>query len=61
MIYPITLGKGKRLFADGAIPAAFTVSEAIVTPCGALVMSYARAGALVMSYARAGALATGSL
>ena len=46
MIYPITLGKGKRLFAGGAIPAAFKLTEAIVTPCGAIVVNYERAGAL---------------
>ena len=35
MIYPITLGGGKRLFADGTIPAAFKVTESIVTLEGA--------------------------
>ena len=46
MIYPITLGSGKRLFADGAIPAAFKVTEGIVTPSGVIVVNYERAGAL---------------
>jgi dihydrofolate reductase len=46
MIYPITLGGGKRLFADGTIPAAFKVTEGIVTPCGAIVVNYERAGAV---------------
>jgi dihydrofolate reductase len=46
MIYPITLGRGKRLFADGAIPAAFKLTEGIVTPCGAIVVNYERAGAI---------------
>lgn len=32
MIYPITLGSGKRLFVDGMIPAAFKVTESKVTP-----------------------------
>jgi dihydrofolate reductase len=31
MMYPITLGGGKRLFADGTIPAAFKVTESLVT------------------------------
>jgi dihydrofolate reductase len=31
MIYPITLGAGKRLFADGTIPAAFKVTERITS------------------------------
>jgi dihydrofolate reductase len=46
MIYPITLGGGKRLFADGAIPAAFKVTESVVTPCGAIVVNYERAGGI---------------
>ena len=46
MIYPITLGGGKRLFADGTIPAAFKVTESTVTTKGVLVVNYERAGAL---------------
>lgn len=46
MIYPITLGRGKRLFAEGTIPAAFKVTESIVTPNGVIVVNYERAGAL---------------
>ncbi len=44
MIYPITLGVGKRLFGDGALPMAFKVTESIVTPIGVIVVNYARAG-----------------
>jgi dihydrofolate reductase len=46
MIYPITLGAGKRLFADGTIPAAFKVVESIVTPTGVIIVNYERAGAI---------------
>ena len=46
MIYPITLGVGKRLFADGTIPAAFKVTESQVTPNGVIVVNYERAGAI---------------
>ncbi len=46
MIYPVTLGSGKRLFAEGAIPAAFKVTEGTVTPSGVIVVNYARAGAI---------------
>ncbi len=46
MIYPITLGAGKRLFASGTIPAAFKVTEGIVTPSGVIVVNYKRAGAI---------------
>ena len=44
MVYPITLGGGKRLFADGTIPAAFKVTESIVTPNGVIFVTYERAG-----------------
>lgn len=43
-IFPITLGGGKRLFADGTIPAAFKVTESKVTPNGVIVVNYERAG-----------------
>jgi dihydrofolate reductase len=45
-IYPLTLGGGKRLFADGTIPAAFTVTESHVSPSGVVIANYARAGAV---------------
>ncbi|MGE5249392.1 MAG: dihydrofolate reductase family protein [Bacteroidota bacterium] len=46
MIYPITLGGGKRLFADGMIPAAFKVTESKVTSNGVIVVNYERAGGI---------------
>jgi dihydrofolate reductase len=46
MIYPITLGAGKRLFAAGTLPAAFKVTESTVTPNGVIVVNYERAGAI---------------
>jgi dihydrofolate reductase len=46
MIYPITLGSGKRLFADGTIPAAFKVTESTVGSNGVIVMNYERAGTI---------------
>jgi dihydrofolate reductase len=46
MIYPVTLGGGKRLFAGGAIPAAFQVTESKVTPRGVIVVNYERLGAI---------------
>jgi len=46
IIYPITLSSGKRLFADGTIPAAFKVTKSIVTPKGVIVVNYERAGAV---------------
>ena len=46
MIYPITLGGGKRLFAQGTIPAAFKVTESAATPNGVIVVNYERVGAI---------------
>jgi hypothetical protein len=46
MIYPITLGQGKKLFAEGTIPAAFKVTESIVGPTGVILVNYERAGAV---------------
>ena len=46
MLYPITLGGGKRLFADGTIPAAFKVTESTVGSNGVIVVNYERAGAI---------------
>ncbi len=43
-IYPLTLGSGKRLFADGTIPAAFKVTESQVSPSGIIIVNYERAG-----------------
>jgi dihydrofolate reductase len=45
-IFPVTLGPGKRLFADGAIPAAFKVTESTVTSKGVIIVNYERAGAV---------------
>ena len=45
-IHPITLGGGKRLFADGAIAAAFKLTESQVTSTGVIVVNYERAGAV---------------
>lgn len=44
MTYPLTLGKGKKLFGDGTIPAAFKLVESSVTPSGVIYANYKRAG-----------------
>jgi dihydrofolate reductase len=46
MIYPITLGVGKRLFAEGTTPMAFNVTESKVAPNGVIVATYERAGSI---------------
>lgn len=42
MIYPTTLGSGKRLFADGTIPLKFKVTESVVGTSGVIVVNYER-------------------
>jgi dihydrofolate reductase len=42
-IHPITLGKGKKLFNNGAMPAAFTLAESTVTSTGVIIAHYKRA------------------
>jgi dihydrofolate reductase len=42
--FPITLGMGKRLFTEGTIPAAFTLTNSLVTPNGVIFANYKRAG-----------------
>jgi dihydrofolate reductase len=44
-IFPITLGGGKRLFADGTIPA-FKMTESTVTSKGVIIVNYESAGAV---------------
>ena len=42
--HPLTLGKGKKLFDKGTVPAAFTLIESTVTPSGVIIANYRRAG-----------------
>jgi len=44
IIHPLTIGKGKKLFNEGAMPAAFALLESIVTPGGLIFVHYKRAG-----------------
>ena len=45
-IYPVALGKGKRLFGDGTMPAGFELVESKVSPSGVLLAKFRRAGAV---------------
>jgi dihydrofolate reductase len=44
IIYPLALAKGKRLFGDGAIPAAFKLTRCTSSESGLIAASYERAG-----------------
>ena len=43
-IFPVTLGTGKRLFAEGTMPVAFKLTESKVTPSGVIFANYERNG-----------------
>lgn len=43
-IFPVTLGQGKRLFAEGTAPAAFELMDSKVSPSGVIFANYKRAG-----------------
>lgn len=43
-IFPVTLGPGKRLFAEGTTPAAFELTESKTSPKGVMFANYKRAG-----------------
>jgi dihydrofolate reductase len=43
-IFPVTLGKGKRLFGQGTLPGSYTLTEAKSSPRGVIVATFKRAG-----------------
>ncbi len=43
-IFPITLGRGKRLFAEGTVPAGFRLRDCRASPGGVVVANYERDG-----------------
>jgi dihydrofolate reductase len=43
-IFPVTLGSGKRLFAEGTIPAAFELLDSQALPSGVILANYKRSG-----------------
>jgi dihydrofolate reductase len=43
-IFPVTLGRGKRLFGDGAMPAAYSLTEARPLPGGVVIANFRRTG-----------------
>ena len=44
VIYPLTLGQGRKLFAEGTIPAAFTLTKGNITSNGVIMANYKRSG-----------------
>ena len=46
-IHPLILGQGKKLFDDGSFPAAFTLTNSLVTTTGVILANYKRAGEVI--------------
>ena len=44
-LYPLLLGSGKQVFADGTVPTALRLTESVTHPNGTLQLSYETAGA----------------
>ena len=44
LIYPVVLGTGKRLFAEGTIPRALTLVDSKTSNTGVIIATYHRAG-----------------
>jgi dihydrofolate reductase len=43
-IFPVTIGTGKRLFAEGTISAAFELIDSKALPSGVILANYKRSG-----------------
>ncbi len=43
-IFPVTLGKGKRLFGSSTIPSSFTLVDSKASPSGVIIANFKRAG-----------------
>jgi dihydrofolate reductase len=44
IVFPVTLGTGKRLFGEGTMPRGWRLTSSAGTPTGALIATYQRAG-----------------
>ena len=44
VVFPVQLGTGRRLFADGTVPRAWRLTSSSASSTGALMASYQRAG-----------------
>lgn len=45
-IHPLILGKGKKLFADGAVSSAYKLTHSLITTKGVIIATYQRSGAV---------------
>jgi dihydrofolate reductase len=50
ILFPVSLGEGKRLFGEGTIPRSWRLTGHRTTPSGAVMLSYERAGEVETGY-----------
>ena len=50
ILFPVTLGEGKRLFGEGTVPRTWRLTSHTATPSGALMLSYQRGGDVETGY-----------
>jgi dihydrofolate reductase len=50
ILFPVTLGEGKRLFGEGTVPRTWRLTSSKATPSGALMLSYQRGGDVETGY-----------
>ncbi len=46
LTYPVTIGSGKKLFANGTKPKVFKVTDSTISPSGVIIATYEPAGEL---------------
>lgn len=46
MVFPVMIGRGKRIFADGVAPSELKLVESRATPSGVVISTYKPAGAM---------------
>jgi dihydrofolate reductase len=46
-VFPLVIGSGKRLFADGTVPAALRLVDSAVSTTGVIIGTYEPAGEIV--------------
>ncbi len=47
-VFPVVIGSGKRLFADGTVPAGLKLVDSTVSTTGVVIATYEPAGEIVL-------------
>ena len=52
-IFPVVIGKGKRLFGDGTVPAGLKLTDSTTSSTGVIIARYEPAGEIPQGLVRA--------